>query len=187
MESDARSTTHPIQQPVATEAEANSAFDDITYKKGQSFIRMLESFLGEEVFRDGIRKYIARHQFSNTTTADLWTALAEASGKPVVEIAAGWTQQPGFPIVTVTRGADGKVALKQDRFAINFPDAPPLEWKIPLTYSVAGGGDGGSLLMESKTAELTDIPGRSRAEAERRRRRQLPRPVRRRVVEADPR
>ncbi len=48
MESDARSTTHPIQQPVANEAEAGSAFDEITYKKGQSFIRMLESFLGEE-------------------------------------------------------------------------------------------------------------------------------------------
>ena len=33
MEGDARSTTHPIQQLIATEAEANSAFDDITYKK----------------------------------------------------------------------------------------------------------------------------------------------------------
>ena len=62
MEGDARSTTHPVQQPIATEAEANSAFDDITYKKGQSFIRMLESFLGEDVFRDGIRRYIAAHQ-----------------------------------------------------------------------------------------------------------------------------
>src|SRR5438874_6199330 len=43
MEGDARSTTHSIQQPVATEDEANSAFDDITYRKGQSFLRMLES------------------------------------------------------------------------------------------------------------------------------------------------
>src|SRR6266566_3266852 len=75
MEGDARSTTHPVQQPIATEAEANSAFDDITYKKGQSFLRMLESFLGEEVFRDGIRRYIAAHKYSNTTTADLWNAL----------------------------------------------------------------------------------------------------------------
>src|SRR6266478_4250875 len=58
MEGDARSTTHPIQQRVATEAEANSAFDDITYKKGQSFLRMLESFLGEDVFRDGSRRYV---------------------------------------------------------------------------------------------------------------------------------
>src|SRR6266536_3307276 len=78
MESDARSTTHAIQQHIATEAEANSAFDDITYKKGLSFLRMLESFLGEDVFRDGIRRYIAAHEYSNTTTADLWNALSEA-------------------------------------------------------------------------------------------------------------
>ena len=63
MEGDARSTTHPIHQRIATEVEANSAFDDITYKKGQSFLRMLESFLGEDVFRDGIRRYIAAHEY----------------------------------------------------------------------------------------------------------------------------
>src|SRR5436190_17971144 len=108
MEGDTRSTTHPIQQPIATEAEANSAFDDITYKKGQSFLRMLESFLGEEVFRDGIRRYITAHKYSNSTTADLWSALSEASKKPVGEIAAGWTQQPGFPIVRVKREPNGK-------------------------------------------------------------------------------
>lgn len=157
MESDARSTTHPIQQPVATEAEAGSAFDEITYSKGQSFIRMLESFLGEEVFRDGIRKYIVRHKFSNTTTADLWNALGEASGKPVAEIAANWTEQPGFPIVKVARDASGKMTLTQERFAINFPNAPALQWKIPLTYAVAG-GQPVSVLMSEKTVQLEDVP-----------------------------
>src|SRR5438067_1962728 len=110
MEGDARATTHPIQQRALTEAEANNAFDDITYKKGQSFLRMLESFLGEEPFRNGIRRYIHAHQYSNSTTADLWNALSEASGKPVADIAAGWTEQPGFPVVTVKREANNKVA-----------------------------------------------------------------------------
>src|SRR5436305_3852672 len=125
MEGDARSTTHPIQQPIATEAEANSAFDDITYKKGKSFLRMLESFLGEVVFRDGIRRYIAAHKFSNSTTADLWNALSESSGQPIAEIAAGWTEQPGFPVVKVKRGEGGKVSLTQEPFTINFKNAPP--------------------------------------------------------------
>ncbi len=158
MESDARSTTHPIQQPVATEADASSAFDEITYKKGQAFLQMLESFLGEEVFREGIRGYMAKHKFSNTTTADLWNALGEASGRPVAEIAADWTEQPGFPIMTVARAADGKITLTQERFTVNFPDAPPLQWKIPLTYKVAGSAAPVSLLMETETTELTDIP-----------------------------
>lgn len=157
MEGDARSTTHPIQQPVATESEANSSFDDITYKKGQSFLRMLESFLGEDVFRDGIRRYIAAHKYSNTTTADLWSALTEASKKPVGEIAAGWTEQPGFPVVNVKRKADGKVQLTQERFTINYKNAPPLLWKIPLTYSVLC-GTRASLLMIGNTATLENIP-----------------------------
>ena len=157
MEGDARSTTHPIQQRVATEAEANSAFDDITYKKGQSFLRMLESFLREKVFRDGIRRYIAAHKYSNTTTADFWNALAEASDKPVGEIAAGWTEQPGFPVLKVRREADGRVQLTQERFTVNFKTAQPLLWKIPLTYSVVGERTA-TLLMTGKTADLDSIP-----------------------------
>ncbi len=157
MESDARSTTHPVQVPVATEAEANSIFDDISYKKGESVIRMLESFLGEGVFRDGIRKYVDAHKYSNSTTADLWNALGEASGKPVGEIAAGWTEQPGFPIVKVRRDADGSVAISQERFTVNYRNPRPLEWKIPLTYFVAGQPPQ-SKLMSDKIDKLENIP-----------------------------
>ena len=118
---------------------------------------MLESFLGEDVFRDGIRRYITAHKYSNSTTADLWSALSEASKKPVGEIAAGWTQQTGFPIVKVKREADGKVRLTQERFTVNFKNAPPLEWQIPLTYTVIGQSPA-TLLMTNKTDILENIP-----------------------------
>src|SRR3989440_2684279 len=157
MEGDARSTTHPIQQLIATEAEANGAFDDITYKKGQSFLRMLESFLGEDVFREGIRRYMAAHMYSNTTTADLWNALSETSGKAVAEITAGWTEQPGFPVVKVKREQDGSISLTQERFTVNFKNAPPLEWKIPLTHAVVGGVPE-TLLMTGKSDSVHDVP-----------------------------
>ncbi len=157
MEGDARSTTHPIHQRIATEVEANSAFDDITYKKGQSFLRMLESFLGDDVFRDGIRRYIAARKYSNSTTADLWNALSEASKKPVAEIAVSWTEQPGFPVVKVKREAGGKVRFTHERFTVNFKNAPLLEWKIPLTYSIIGQAPA-TLLMASKTDVLENIP-----------------------------
>jgi aminopeptidase N len=157
MEGDARSTTHPIQQQVATEAEANSAFDDITYKKGQSFLRMLESFLGADVFREGIRRYMAEHAYSNATTVDLWNALSEASGKPVEDIAAGWTEQPGFPVVKVKREQNSNISLTQERFTINFKNAPRLEWKIPLTYEVVGQPPA-SLLMTGKFDSIHKIP-----------------------------
>ena len=158
MEGDARSTTHPIQQPIANEAEAATAFDDITYQKGQSFLRMLESFLGENAFRDGIRQYIAAHKYSNTTTADLWNSLTETSNKPVGEIAAAWTQQPGFPIVKVKRDKTGEVSLAQERFTIHFANAPALQWKIPLTYFSVGQAQPESRLMTAKSDNLQNIP-----------------------------
>ena len=156
MEGDMRSTTHPIQQPVATEAEANSAFDDITYQKGQSLIRMLESFLGEAPFRDGIRRYMAAHKYSNSTTADLWKALAASSGKPVGDIATGWVQQPGFPVVEVKR-EDDKVLLKQERLTVNFKNPPALRWQIPLTYSAVGRDQRESRLLTNETDVLEKI------------------------------
>ena len=164
MQSDARSTTHPVQQPIATEAEAGSAFDEITYRKGQSIIRMLESFLGEEVFRDGIRKYIAAHKYSNTTTADLWQALTEVSGKPVGEIAPGWTEQPGFPVVKVEREKN-TIKLTQERFTVHFLDPPALQWQIPLTYLTVDPPATNGFLLREKRARLclTNFPATRRS------------------------
>jgi aminopeptidase N len=85
----------------------------------------------------------------------------------VGEIAAGWTEQPGFPLVNVSREIDGKIRLSQERFTVNFKNAPPLLWQIPLTYSVVGlpaeasakaGGTPATLLMTDKTASLNNIP-----------------------------
>jgi aminopeptidase N len=137
---DARKTTHPIQQPIANESQANDAFDTISYQKGQGLLRMLEAYLGEDVFREGMRRYMATHKYSNTTTADLWAALGAASGKPVVEIAAGWTEQPGFPVVMVSPAepaspATRSLRLAQARFTVNDPQPSLLTWKVPVTYA----------------------------------------------------
>ncbi|HLN09200.1 MAG TPA: M1 family metallopeptidase, partial [Xanthobacteraceae bacterium] len=135
MSDDARRTTHPIQQPVAHESEAMALFDGITYSKGQAFIRMLESFLGADTFRDGIRRYMGDHAYSNTTTADLWRALEAASGKPVATIAAAYTEQPGVPLVvgaTVCRDGRQRIVMKSERFAVHDPNPMPLQWPVPV-------------------------------------------------------
>ena len=132
---DARKTSHPIHQPIADEAQANSAFDEITYQKGQSFIRMLENYLGEETFRSGIRSYMANHKYSNTTAADLWEALEGAAGKPVKNLATSWTEQPGFPLIKVKAQCSNNrriVSFEQTRFLVGEPDGTPLHWSIPI-------------------------------------------------------
>jgi aminopeptidase N len=59
--------------------------------------------------------------------------------------------------VNVDREANGKVRLTQERFTVNFKNAPPLLWQIPLTYSVVGETPA-ALLMTDKTAALENIP-----------------------------
>jgi aminopeptidase N len=137
MRLDARSTTHPIQQEVVNESQAMQAFDEITYQKGQSFLRMLESWLGEEKFRAGLRAYFKKHAYGNTTTSDLWKALAQESGQDVETVARGWTEQPGFPLVTVKieKGLtefDGRWRLQQERFTIHQDKPVALKWQVPV-------------------------------------------------------
>ena len=158
MTTDALSAAHPIQQPVKTESEAASAFDEITYLKGQSFLRMLESYLGEEDFRAGIRSYIQAHRLSNSTTADLWNALAESSRKPVAAIAASWTEQPGLPLVLMT-STESSVTVSQERFTVHQKSPKPLEWKIPIVYRDLSSTTSPArvFLLEKKSATLPDV------------------------------
>jgi len=151
MSEDARRTTHPIQQPVANESEANAVFDSITYVKGQALIRMVESYLGEDAFRAGIRAYMRAHGLSNTTTADLWGALEAASGKPVAAIAGAYTEQPGVPLVVAQARCAGEVqhiALRQERFTVHDPDPAPLRWKVPVMLGTPGGASQEALLLD---------------------------------------
>ena len=136
MMQDAQPTTHPIQQPIRDESEAGSAFDEISYQKGEQIIRMVEDWIGPDVFRDGMRAYMKAHAYSSATSADLWAALSAASGKDVAAVASAFTEQPGIPLVHVMRKCvknQGSLTLTEDRFAIHDPKARRLQWTIPVS------------------------------------------------------
>ena len=146
MEADARVTSHPIQVHVTDELQAANAFDPtITYNKGEAVLRMLEAYLGPDTFRAGIRRYIKARAFSNATSADLWNGLTAASGQNIGRIAADWTEQAGFPLVSVTTQCDGgrrTLSLSQRRFFLTPPTDPKLEavhWSVPLQVRAAPG------------------------------------------------
>jgi aminopeptidase N len=153
MEKDMLATTNPIQTPVANEAQAANAFNNITYIKGQAFLRMLEAYLGDEAFKRGMRTYMARHQYGNTTSADLWAALAEASGKPVEKIAADWTTQPGLPLIDLAQSCDnGKrtITLSQSLYG----EGAKRLWNVPLQLGSVG-GKSITLLLEGERTTVT--------------------------------
>jgi puromycin-sensitive aminopeptidase len=135
---DALKSSHPIRAEIKNAEEAGESFDAITYEKGGAILRMIEGYLGEEKFRDGIRLYMRKHREANATADDLWGALAEASEQPILELANGWIRQTGYPLVTV-EDHEGKLVLKQRRFFSDPQAQPePTLWLVPVVLRAAG-------------------------------------------------
>ncbi|KAI0165045.1 peptidase family M1-domain-containing protein [Xylariaceae sp. FL1272] len=127
---DSLRSSHPIEVPVKRASEVDQIFDAISYSKGSCVLRMISTYLGEDVFLEGVRRYIQKHKYGNTQTNDLWAALEDASGKPVREIMSIWTKNVGFPVVQVTEDAsNSSIHVKQNRF-LRTGDTKPDEDKV---------------------------------------------------------
>ena len=159
---DARAGSHPIVQNIETVQQASQAFDAITYEKGEAVIRMVEAYLGEAAFRDGVRAYMKRHAYGNTVTEDLWTALEQASGKPVKAIANDFTNQTGVPLVRVAssrcEAGSTVMTLTQGRFGVDAVSMAPTNWRVPITPLVVGGGRT-SAVVNGAAGATVRLPG----------------------------
>jgi aminopeptidase N len=146
MKRDAIASTHPVVQHVETVEQASQAFDSITYSKGQAVITMLEAYVGEDAWREGVRRYIRKHAYGNTVTDDLFSEVEAAAGKPIMAIAHQFTRQPGVPLVQVEslrcEAGRSTLALRQGEFTVDRPDKAPLHWQVPVMAAVADGTGG---------------------------------------------
>jgi puromycin-sensitive aminopeptidase len=135
--------THPVEVPVKNPHEIREVFDAISYSKGSVVNRMVEHYLGEQRFREGLNQYLSKHAYGNATTMDLWSSLEKVSGKPIKKMMEGYTRQPGYPVLTVkSRQSNGhmQLDLEQNRFlADGSADAKKLLWQIPVGVQVARG------------------------------------------------
>ena len=161
-DTDALSSTRPIEYPVVSPHDAEGMFDVLTYEKGAAVVRMLEQYLGEDRFRAGIRRYMELHRYGNTETTDLWDAIEEATGEPVRRIMDSWIFQGGFPVVSVDLRADGTVLhLSQERFRYAQGEGEAGErWAVPvqLRYGTADGRtETVRLLLDGEALEV-DLP-----------------------------
>jgi aminopeptidase N len=89
-------TTHPIELPVGTTDDAFTNFDGITYGKGASVLKQLGALLGEDVFRQGVRDYLAANAWSNTELDDFMGAMAQASNRDLGDWTERWLYQAGL-------------------------------------------------------------------------------------------
>jgi puromycin-sensitive aminopeptidase len=157
MQVDGLHTTRPIEYEVVSPEDTKGMFDVLTYEKGGSVLRMLELYLGEDVYRDGIRNYLKKHSYANTVTTDLWDALEEVSGQPVRDLMNTWILQGGHPLVSLENGR-----ISQQPFAYGparGESAIGSSWLIPVfTRSLKGGPASRHLLGEEPIAVGDDSP-----------------------------
>ena len=138
MRTDSRMGTHPIIRPIYDVLQANQAFDDITYQKGQAVIWMLERYMGSDAFRAGVRNYIKAHAYGNTVTDDLWRELDKVSATGISNTAHDFTLQAGVPLIHVTSVPRG-LRLTQDRLAADASGRAATRWRVPVTVNAIGG------------------------------------------------
>lgn len=128
---DSLRASHPINVKVDSVHQLGGIFDAISYSKGGSVLRMLEGFLGEKQFRDGLRAYVSRFKYQNTQASDLWSSLEKVSGKSVTKFMKGFIFQTGLPVVSVARKGES-LNLSQKRFLYLSDPKDKTLWNIPL-------------------------------------------------------
>ncbi|XP_008068818.1 aminopeptidase N [Carlito syrichta] len=144
---DALVSSHPLSTPaeeVNTPAQISELFDSISYSKGAAVLRMLSSFLTEDLFKKGLASYLHTFAYQNTVYLDLWEHLQKAVDSQstvklptsVRNIMDRWILQMGFPVITV----DTKTGtISQQHFLLD-PDSNvtrPSEfnylWIVPIS------------------------------------------------------
>jgi aminopeptidase N len=154
---DSLSAARAIHGDPRTSAEIKEMFDGITYQKGGAVLGMLESYVGPEVFRNGVNAYLKAHANGNATSADFWQAMAKVSGKPVDKIMPTFVMQPGVPLLTVSGScSSGKqtLELSQQRFLLSSFGTGEKQgqiWSIPVCTKAAKNDGSACYLVDKKT------------------------------------
>lgn len=167
LELDSLITSHPVEMEIQDGTEAKQFYDDISYKKGCSVLMMMVSEVGLDGFLRGVKLYLQRYAYGNTTSDDLWSSIEEATAVPMRTKMRIWTKRPGYPVVTVrevTEGGTGKVValhIRQDRLLSNHDEeAYASEDAYPLRLGIRS--DTGTQMVDAHCKELTvRIPGSS--------------------------
>jgi aminopeptidase N len=173
LSTDSITSVRPIRANAETPAEIETLFDGIAYGKAASVLRMVEAYVGPDVFRRGGNAYLGKHAYGNATAEDFWNQMTATSGKPVDQIMTGFTQLPGAPLISVKSSCSQKklgkfkkawttqVTLAQQRY---FSDASKLDsgspelWQVPLNLRPDGSKQPSYVLLAGRQ-QTFDLPG----------------------------
>jgi aminopeptidase N len=92
--------TNEIRQPLANLNEAGTLYGAIIYQKAPIVMRQLETLVGGEGFRDGLRDYLKMYAFGNASWQDLIAILDQRTPEDLGAWSRAWVEERGRPIIT---------------------------------------------------------------------------------------
>ncbi|KAF9335500.1 hypothetical protein BG006_011356 [Podila minutissima] len=154
---DSLRTSHPVEVGVENPSEITQIFDEVSYMKGASVLRMLSVWLGQEKFLQGIRKFMLKFMWGNANTDDLWQTLAEECQMDVPGFMQKWTRQTGYPMLSITELDESTILVRQNLFLSTGDvreEEDRLIWPIPLSLTTADEPAARNIMMDSKEMVL---------------------------------
>lgn len=148
---DSLKSTRAIKSHVSHVSQIDELFDEIAYEKGGSILRMLDNYLGYDVFEHGLKKYIQTYAYGNAEANEFWKCLQDASKMPVVTIMKSYVVQKGFPHIHLKKTPRG-VSLSQERFLFMGKDTET-KWHVPVLLGV--GKEQKEVLLSRKSKEVS--------------------------------
>ena len=132
---DASPTVKPVKKVVRTQPDVMDGLG-LNYSKGESILQMIESLIGTEKFREGVRNYMNTHAWGNTVADDLWAALDGVSDINLSAMMKAYLEQPAYPLITINDNG----TITQERFHYAGASVEAQTWAVPLklTYKVNG-------------------------------------------------
>ncbi|VVC40903.1 Hypothetical protein CINCED_3A018294 [Cinara cedri] len=117
---------HPLSASVSTTTEFDDIFDKITNNKGAAVLRMLNDWVGDDVFKKALNIYLTQNRYKGVMPKHLWNSFDNAlfditksnlNGHNVHTIMNSWTSQAGYPVVEVGK-TNTVLVLTQERFSV---------------------------------------------------------------------
>ncbi len=94
--SDQNMTSLPLNRQVADSKNAMANLDENIATKGAAIIQQLSYYLGENTFRNGLRRFINRYQYKSTDQNDFFTIMKDTSGTHLNEWIKTWINTAGI-------------------------------------------------------------------------------------------
>ena len=168
MSNDSFVSARRIREPIVDASDTYGVFDSITYSKGGAVLTMFESFLGQDVFREGIQSYLAKFAYRSVDSDDFISMMELTSG--VDGLAASlrsFLDQPGVPLLDVeVQCVDQEASLRVEQrryLPVGSEGDVDQIWSIPFCFRADSGVDAGRGGAARKRAYSCHRPADCRA------------------------